>query len=48
MPTVQISSKVRATRDRPWLPYHWPTVTRSQASASGASQGASTGTGSAI
>jgi hypothetical protein len=48
MPTVQISSNVRATRDRPWPSYHWPAVNRSQASASGASQGASAGTVSAI
>ena len=45
---MQISSNVRATGDRPWLSYHWPTVTRSQASASGAIQGVPTGTVSAI
>ena len=41
IPTVQISSRVRATGESPWPSYQAPAVMASHSAARGASQGAS-------
>src|SRR6476661_4480011 len=47
MPTVQISSRLRATTERPWASYQAPAVIPSHSVARGACHGASTGTSAA-